>query len=130
MRKLTTALAFALIGLGATGCSFATTSVAGNSNVNGEAWYVRTTGIFSLIFNTKVFYCPPPTGNGPVTCRQAKMHDEGGATPMPSMHSGGDHAAPSDQDQGTDSDKSDKSNKSNKSNKGNDQVDQDDDSDD
>ncbi len=85
MRRHATLAALALA-LGATGCSFATTSVAGQSSVNGEAWYVRTTGIFFITFSTKVFYCPPPGGAGPVTCTEAQMNDEGGDTPMPNVH--------------------------------------------
>lgn len=99
MRVLSTLLVSALLTLGATGCSFATTSVAGNSNVDGEAWYVRTTGIGFLIFSTKVYYCPPPRAAGPVTCKEAKMNDEGGDIEMPSMPEKSEdngNAAPSD----------------------------------
>lgn len=98
MRVLTTLAALTLVTLGATGCSFATTSVAGNSNVDGEAWYVRTTGIFFLVFSTKVYYCPPPRAAGPDTCKEAEMHSEGGDFEMPSMPKGSDdndNAAPS-----------------------------------
>lgn len=99
MRVLSTLLVSSLLTLGATGCSFATTSVAGNSNVDGEAWYVRTTGIGALVFSTKVYYCPPPRAAGPVTCKEAKMNDEGGDFEMPSMPGKSEdngNAAPSD----------------------------------
>lgn len=91
MRRLVAAAGLLWLALGNSACSFATSSVAGNTNVDGEAWYVRQTGIFFIVFDTKVFYCPPPQGNGPATCVEAEMHDEGGDTPMPTFgKSGGD----------------------------------------
>lgn len=66
-------LAGALVSMTA-GCANVTSSVAGQTTVNGEAWYVRTTGIFGLVFSADVFYCPSPSSQGPATCTQAKMY--------------------------------------------------------
>jgi hypothetical protein len=66
----------AALALGSAGCVNVTSSVAGQNAVNGEAWYVRNTGIFGFVFAADVFYCPPPTGEGPAACQQAQMYGE------------------------------------------------------
>ncbi len=64
----------------AVGCSHVTSSVAGQNNVNGEAWYVETTSFGGLVFASTVYYCADASG-GPARCKEAKMIDvgEGGA---------------------------------------------------
>ena len=63
----------ALVGSMSVGCSNVTASVAGNTTVNGEAWYVKTTTVLGLVVGSDVYYCPAPKAAGPATCTQAQM---------------------------------------------------------
>lgn len=58
------------------GCAYTTSAVPGNNTVNGETWYVRSTGFAGLVFAADIFYCPPSTGGHP-TCKQAQILEEG-----------------------------------------------------
>lgn len=74
MSRVVRAVLAAASALALGGCTYATSSVAGNTTVSGEAWYVRTTAVLFIPVGNSVFYCPPPTA-GPVTCTEAVMHD-------------------------------------------------------
>ena len=75
MTRFQGALAAMALSAAASGCMNVPDSVSGNTTVNGEAWYIRTTSLGSLVFDVDVFYCPPPRGEGPATCTRALMYD-------------------------------------------------------
>jgi len=60
------------------GCSYATSSVAGSNTVNGEIWYVEQTTLLPQgpTLGLSVYYCPSTTG-GAAVCREAAMMSEG-----------------------------------------------------
>ncbi len=76
MKNYFVAILVSLSLLGLSACNFVTSAQHGNTSLTGEAWYVQET-IFGLTWATKVYWCPAPTGKGPVQCIQAIMHEEG-----------------------------------------------------
>jgi hypothetical protein len=81
-RNIIAAFSALLFVLVTTGCSYVSSSRAPSTSVTGEVWYTKDIK-FGLIWATKVFYCPKPTGKGPANCIQATIHEEGEA-PAPS----------------------------------------------
>lgn len=54
----------------ATGCGYIMSTAPGHTNLTGEAWYVKNTGLNPhLVWSSKVFYCDS-TGK---VCKEAKM---------------------------------------------------------
>jgi hypothetical protein len=73
------------------GCGYVTSGQHTEASLTGDAWYVKSIQ-FGLTWATRVYYCPKPTGKGPVKCIQAIMHDEGEGSGAPDF--GGAPAAP------------------------------------
>ena len=62
-------------------CGYVTSGQHSDGSLAGDAWYVKSIQ-FGLTWATHVYYCPKPTGKGPVKCIEAIMHEEGeGAAP-------------------------------------------------
>jgi hypothetical protein len=72
MKKILLALAFAPALLGG-GCAIVTSSMPSYINTTGEAWYTEAIGFAGITWGSRVWYCPPPTGVGPATCKEAKL---------------------------------------------------------
>ena len=76
MRKMLAPLfALGLMASFSSGCAAITSAMGGNTGETGEAWYVKTTGLFGLAFSSKVFYCPAPA-SGPAQCKEAKLVEQ------------------------------------------------------
>ena len=82
MKKHVVLLAAALLAL-SSGCTNIASSRSGQTTVNGEAWYVKTTYFLVLPVGNTVYYCPPPQGRGTPTCFEAKMNEGNVAMTQP-----------------------------------------------
>ncbi len=103
-RSAITTIAAVTVALSSIGCSYVNSSVAGQTTVNGEAWYVETTSLFGLVFSSTVYHCPNASG-GPARCKAAKMvalDDEVGASASADFDMGTDKE--DDSDKGDDDD--------------------------
>jgi len=67
----------ALLVFGLMACTHVSSGMPTTETVNGDAWYVKETGLGFLIFSTSVYYCPSTSQRGPVTCREAIIHPAG-----------------------------------------------------
>ncbi len=65
-----------------TSCSYVYSGMHTDSSLNGDSWYTTNTWAFGLVWGTHVYYCPAPTGKGPVTCIEAIMHEGGSGAAM------------------------------------------------
>jgi len=85
-------VAFASFGiLALSGCGYVTSGMPSSDTVSSEMWYVKKTW-FLMTWSTHVYYCPKPTGKGPVKCIEAIMHEEGEGAGAPDF--GGGFGAP------------------------------------
>jgi len=67
----------ALLVFGLMACTHVTSGMPTTETVNGDAWYVKETGLGFLVFSTSVYYCPSTSQRGPVTCKEAIIHPAG-----------------------------------------------------
>lgn len=69
-------LAAGTLVLAAGGCSSVVSARGGNSAMSGDAWYTTTVGLPMLPFSTHIYFCPAPSGPGPVQCKEAKYVEQ------------------------------------------------------
>ena len=61
-------------------CAIIPAAQGGATNMTGEAWYVRNTGIPGYFsWATSIWYCPAPAGGKPAECKEAKVIEDAAA---------------------------------------------------
>ena len=88
MNKLYTFIGASLLVLAASGCAAITSGMPTETNVTGEAWYVKTVSFISLPVSTHIYFCPKPQGKAPAKCIEALVHDANPTPAAPEMPAG------------------------------------------
>jgi hypothetical protein len=94
MTRISMLFVASLLLLALSGCASVTSGLPTESNVSGEAWYVKTVSFIALPVATHIYFCPKAQGKGPAKCVEAQVHEAVETPAAPEMPGGGYGAPP------------------------------------